>query len=155
MIAAIGLDSLGHHAPRVGAVIGFRQAETANHLAGGKTRQEALLLLFGAEGVDRMHHKRGLDGHRRTVAGIHSLDFISREAVGHMVDAGAPIFLGNGRAEKAEFAHLAHYIGVEGLVSEIGNHPWQQNVTRKGARAVTYHAFVIAELLIKEQRVIP
>jgi urease beta subunit len=75
-------------------------------------------LRLGAELVDRHHHQRGLHAHHRAVAGIDALDFARDQAVGHVVQAGAAVLFGNGRAEQAQFAHLAEDGGVHLFVAE-------------------------------------
>src|SRR6185437_4942196 len=105
------------HAASVRAVIGLGQAEAADMFAGRQLRQVFLALRLGAEGVDRIHHQRGLHAHRRAVAAVDALDLAGNEAVADISDIGAAIAL-DGRAEEAELAHLVHDLAVEALLAE-------------------------------------
>ena len=60
-----------------------------------------------------MHHQRRLHRHHRAVAGIDALDLAGDQAIGDIAEAGAAIFLRDGRAEQPERAHFAHNRRVE------------------------------------------
>ena len=108
-------DFLGarRHRAGIGAVVGLGQAEAADDLAARELGQIFAPLRLAAVGVDRVHDQRGLHRHRRAVAGIDALDLARDQAVGDIAEAGAAVFLRDGRAEQAERAHLAHDRAVE------------------------------------------
>ena len=54
-------------------------------------RQVFFALRFRAEGVDRVHHKRGLHGKRAAIAAIDTLDLARDQAICDIGDAGAAI----------------------------------------------------------------
>ena len=85
-------------------------------------RQVLPPLLLGAVSVDRVHHEARLHPHRRAVAAIDPLDRAGDQAVAHVAEPGAAIFVRNGRAEEAELAHLGHDLAVEPLVEIGGGH---------------------------------
>ena len=117
-IAAGDFLGAGDHRAGIGAVVGLGEAEAADEFAGGELRQIFAALRFGAVGVDRVHDQRGLHRHRRAVAGIDPLDLARDQAVGDVAEAGAAVFLRDGRAEQAERAHLADDRRIVAFVAE-------------------------------------
>ena len=75
-------------------------------LAGIERRQPFLLLLFGAEGVDRVGGKRGVrrDQHAARTASLG--DLFHHNDVGEHVQAGAAVLLGKIAPHEAHFTHL-------------------------------------------------
>ena len=57
-VATIDFFRTGDHGARIGAMVGFGQAEAAHHLAAGKLGQVFLFLLFGAIRFDGVHYQR-------------------------------------------------------------------------------------------------
>ena len=60
----------------------------------GEQRQPVLLLLLGAEGVDRVHHQRALHRGEGADARVAPLELLHDEAVGDVVEPGAAVFPG-------------------------------------------------------------
>ncbi|MNN05285.1 hypothetical protein D3C81_1180410 [compost metagenome] len=131
------------------------QAKAADPLAGGQLGQVLLLLRFGAEFIDRHHHQRRLHAHHRAVARIDALDFTGDQAVADIVQAGAAVLLGDGRAEQAQFAHLAEDLDVGLLVAERLQHARHQLVLAVRGGGVTHGAFVGGQLLVEQQGIGP
>ena len=154
-VAVGNLLGAGLHAAGIGAGIGLGQAEAADPLAGGELGQVFLALVLVAIGVDRIHHQRGLHRVHRAIAGIDALDLARHEAIGDVARIGAAIFLRQGDADQAEFAHLVEDVAV-GLLFQIGlGDARQQLVLRIGARGVADHALVFGELLVEHERIVP
>ena len=97
-IAAGDFFGARHHRAGIGAVIGLGEAEAADEFAGRELRQIFAPLRLAAVGVDRVHHQRRLHRHRRAIAGIDALDLARDQAVGDIAEAGAAVFLRDGRA---------------------------------------------------------
>ncbi len=131
------------------------QAEAADPFAGRQLRQILLLGRLVAELIDRHHDERGLHAHHRAIAGIDTLDFARDQAVGDVVQAGAAVLFRDGRAEQAQFAHLAEDRGVHGLVAEGIEDARLQLVLAVGGGRVAHHALFVGQLLVEQQRVIP
>ena len=92
---------------------------------------------------------------RRAVAGIDALDLARDQPVGDVAEAGAAVFLRDGRAEEAERAHLAHDLAVEALLAIGREHAREQLVLRIAARGVAHHALLFGELAFEVERVLP
>ena len=76
---------------RPGARLG--QPEAADRLAAGHLRQPSLLLLLGAEGVDRLHRQRALHGHERAQPAVDGLELGAGEPVLDRAAARAAVAL--------------------------------------------------------------
>ena len=103
-VVAVALGR-GAHAAGVGAEVGLGQAEAADRLAGRHARQPLLLLLLGAERVDREHRQRAL--HARPASGCPSRRPRARGRPGRSrrARAGAAVAL-QVHAQQAERAEL-------------------------------------------------
>ena len=154
-VAAVHRTGTGCHRAGVGAVIGLGQAEASDPLAGREPRQVLALLLLGAEFVDRHHHQRGLDAHHRAIAGIHRLDLARDQAIADVVEAGATVLFGNGRAEQAEFAHLVEDVAIGMLVAKCVLDPWLKALGGVGEGGLPHHPFLFAQLLRQIEGVVP
>ena len=135
-------------------MVGLGQAKTAHPLARRQFRQVFLPLRFAAEILDRIHHEARLHTHRRAVAAVDALDLARDQAVTDVVDAGAAVTV-DGRAEKAERAHLVHDLAIKVLAPVGFDDARQQLVLAIGAGAVAHHALVLAELILEQQRIGP
>ena len=118
-------------------------------------RQIFAALRLGAVGVDRIHHQRRLHRHHRAVAGIDALDLARNQPVADVAEAGAAVFLRDGRAEEPEMAHLVDDLAIEALFAIGGEHAREQFLLRIGARGVAHHALVLGELALEIERVLP
>ena len=130
-------------------MIGLGQAEAADQLALGEAGQEALALLFGAVGMDRVHDQARLHAHGRAVAAVHPLDLARDQPVGDVVDPGAAIAL-DGRAEQPQLPHLGHDLAVETLVPVSLQDARHQPILAVGPRGVAQHALFLAELVLEQ-----
>ena len=150
-------DFLGarRHRARIGAVVGLGEAEAAEQLGGRHLRQIFAPLRFAAIGVDRLHGERGLHRHRRAEAGIDALQFARDQAVADVVEAGAAVFLRDGRAEQPELAHFAEdrRIGVAVVVG--GDDAGEQLLLRIVARGVAHHALLGGQFAFEVERIVP
>src|SRR5262245_11615618 len=103
-------------------MVGFREAETAEQLAGGELGQELLALLSRAVGMDRVHHERALHAEQRAITRIDALKLARDQSVRDMRETGAAVAFRKRRAEKAHLAHAADDGAVETFVTEIVAH---------------------------------
>ena len=103
-VLVAGFAGGGGHAAGIGAEAGLGQAEAAQLLAAGERREPGVLLLVGAEGVDGIHHERGLHADEAAEAGVAAFQFLHHQAVFDVGHAGAAVALEVG-AEEAELAH--------------------------------------------------
>ena len=102
-----------------------------------------------------MHHERALDRHRRAVAAVDPLDRAGDQAVADIAEAGAAIFVRDGRAEQAEAAHFAQDLAVEILV-EIGfGDARLELVLGIGFGGVADHPLFVGQLVIEVERIGP
>ena len=62
---------------------------------------------------------------------------------------------GERRPEQAQFAHLAHDVAIEGLVAIHAQDARHQPVLRIGARRIADRAFLVAQLVVEQERVVP
>ncbi len=93
------------HPGRIRAVVGLREPEASDDLALRHLRQPFHPLLFAAELVDRIHHQRALHARERADAAVAAFELLHDEPVAHVVEPGAPVLLGQVRAEHAELRH--------------------------------------------------
>ena len=154
-VAAVDLAGPGLHAAGIRAVVRLGQAEAADQLAGRQARQVLAALRLAAIGVDGVHDQAGLDAHGRAVAAVDPLDFARHQAVADVVDPGAAVVLGQGRAQEAQRAHLGHDLPVEALVAVGLEHPGHQLLLAVGPGGVADEVLVLAQLLVQQQRVLP
>ena len=154
-VAVGGLLGAGAHAAGIGAGVGLGQAEAADPFAGRELGQIFLPLLLGAVGIDRIHDEARLDRHRRAVAAVDPLDRARDQAVADIAEAGAAIFVRDGRAEQPELAHLAHDLAVEALV-EIGRGDARlQLLLRIAFGRVADEPLLVGQLMIEIERIRP
>ena len=136
-------------------MVGLGEAEAADHLAGREFRQIFAALRLAAIGIDRVHHQRRLHRHQRAEAGIHPLDLARDQPVTDIIQAGAAVFLRDGRADQAERAHFADDIGIEFAVAIGREHAREQLLLRIIARGVAHHALFLGELAFEAERIVP
>ena len=143
------------HRAGIGAVVGLGQAEAADEFAARELGQIFAPLRLAAVGIDRVHDQGGLHRHRRAVAGIDALDLARDQAVGDIAEAGAAVGLGDGRAEEAEGAHLAHDRRIVLLVAKGMEHAREQLFLGVIARGVAHHALFLGQLAFEVERIVP
>jgi hypothetical protein len=112
-------------------------------------------LRFVAVGEDRIHHQRRLDAHHRSVAGIDPLHFARHQAVGDVISARAAVFFRQGHAQQPERAHLTEYFGLDRFLLVGFDDAGQQPVLSVGLRGVADLPFVVGQLPLKAERVVP
>src|SRR3546814_17806985 len=78
----------------------------------------ALLLLLGAVGEDRVHAQRRLHAGEAAQAAVAALEFLADQAVADTVEAGAAVFLRQGRAKPAEAGELGDQFGRDASLVE-------------------------------------
>ena len=144
-----------HHRARIGAVIGLGQAEAAEQFAGRHLRQIFAALRLGAIGIDRLHGERGLHRHRRAEAGIDPLELARDQPVADIAETGAAVFLGDGRAQQPERAHLAKNRRVGLAVAIGGDDARKQLLLGIVARGVAHHALFLGQLAFEVERIVP
>ena len=107
----------GAGAAGVAAGVGLGQAEAPERAAGAEVGQPLLALRLGAEPEDRRcaqpDGRLQRDGHRLVDPG----ELLDGDAQGGQVGAAAPVLLGEGDAEQAQVAHLAHGVDGERVVA--------------------------------------
>ena len=145
----------GDHRSGIGAVIRLGQTEAAYPLAGRELGQIFHPLLFGAVGIDRMHHKRALHAHCRAVAGVDALGLARHEAVDHVACGRAAVLFRQSRPEQAEFAKLPDDVAIEFLLAIRHQNSRHQLFLTIRARRIADHAFVVRELAFQQQRIVP
>ena len=143
------------HRAGIGAVVGLGQAETAEQLGGRHPGQVFAALRLAAVGVDRLHGERGLHRHGGAEAGIDPLQFARDQPVADVIEAGAAVFLRNGRAEQPERAHLALDRRVVALVAVGFDHTRQQLLLRIVARGVAHHALFFGQFAFEIEGIVP
>ena len=131
------------------------QTEAADPFAGSQFRQVFLFLRLGAEFVDRHHYQRGLYAHHRAIAGIDTLHFTGNQAVADIVEATATVLLRNGRAQQADFTHLAEDCRIGLLMAESFEHTRRELLLSELLGSVADHALFFGELLIQQQGIDP
>ena len=72
-----------------------------------------------------------------------------------MADAGAAVFLGNGRAQQTHLAHLGHDLAVEALLAEGGDDARLQLFLTIGRGRITDQNLVLGQLAVDEEGVVP
>ena len=90
----------------VGARLGLGEAERGEPLAAGERGDPALLLLVGAEQVDRHRAERGVRGERDRDRRVDARELLDRDRVGERVAARAAELLGERDAHQPELGHL-------------------------------------------------
>ena len=153
--AARHLLGAGDHRAGVGAVVGLSEPEAADHRAGRELGQIFAPLRFAAIGVDRMHHERGLHRHGRAITGIDALDLARDQAVGHIAEACAAVFLRDCGAKQPERAHFEDHGRIVALVVIGLEHAGKQLLLRIVARGVAHHALFLGEFAFEVERVFP
>jgi len=139
----------------VGTVIGFSQAKAADDLAGCKFGQKFAALRFGPVGIDRIHHQRRLHRHRRSVAGIHTLQFARDQTIGNITKSRTAILFRNGRTEQAKLAHLRQQVWIIFFVAECFDDTRHQIALRKATGAVAHHTLLFGQLAFQIERIFP
>ena len=90
----------------VRAGLGLGEPEGAELASGAEIRQQPLLLLVGAEEVDRLRAERGVGAQRDRDRGVDPGQLLDRERVGERVAAAAAVLLRERDPHQAELAHL-------------------------------------------------
>ena len=91
----------------------------------------------------------------RAIARIDPLDFARDEPVGHITRTRAAIALRQHHTEEAETAHLGKNRRVRLLGGKGFDDTRQQFLLRIIARRIADQSFLIAELLLDEERIVP
>ena len=154
-VAALDRLRDGGHRTRIGACVGFGQAEAADIFAGGKLLEVFPPLLVVPVGVDRKHDERGLHAHQASIAGIDALDLAGDEAIGDIRCARAAIFRRKGQPKQAKLAHLVENGAIRLFVSVRLDDPGTQPVFREGMRCFLDQTLFVAELLVQQKGVGP
>ena len=102
-----------------------------------------------------MHHQARLHAHARAIAGIDALHLARNQAIANVVQARAAEFLGDGRAQESQLAHLGEDGAVEMLVAEIVAHARGQPLLAKLVRVVAHDALVLGKLVADAQGIGP
>ena len=136
-------------------MVGLGQAETAHHLTGRQFWQGAFFQGFLAEGMDGVHHQRGLYAQCRTVGGIHPFHFPGNQAVADVVQARATILFRQGGAQHAQLAHLVEDVPVELLMPVGLDDARHQPLLAEAADAVADLTLGIVQLRVETQQIIP
>src|SRR5699024_9787114 len=120
---AVLQGGLGPGASGIGAGFGFGQAEGSQARGVGELGQPFLLLLFGAEAVDRHRAQgdSGLEGDRQRL--VDPADLLDGQAQGEVVAAHAAVLLVEGQTEQPHLPHLGDEgVGELVLGIELGGH---------------------------------
>ena len=97
-------------------VVGFGEAEAADHLGLRQLGEVVLLLRFRSEREDRIHHEGALHGREGADTRVAALELLHDQAVGHARKTSAAVLLGKVGTEHAQFGHLGHeFIGKAAL----------------------------------------
>jgi hypothetical protein len=112
------------------------------------------ILGFAAVLIDRVHHQRALHADGAAVAAVHALHFAGDQAIGHVAQAGAAIAF-NGGAQKTHGPGLVHDFAVKLFVAGGHQHAGLQLFLAEGVGRVDDGAFVVAELLVQQEGVLP
>ena len=142
----------GAHAAGVGAEVGLGEAEAAELLAGGQLRQPVVLLLVGAEGVDRIHDQRRLHADEAADAGVAALQLLHDQAVLDIGHAGAAVAF-DGRAEEAQFAHGLDQFAREAAVAIALLDDGNEVVFDKVAGGVASEALFFREQVVESEKI--
>ena len=145
----------GRQTAGVGTGIRLGQAKAADPLALAEPGQVFLLLLLGAEGIDRQHDQRGLHAEHRPVAGIDTLDFPRNESVGDVIQPGTAVLRRQGWAEQSHVAHFPEDGRIDGFMTKGIANARLQGFLGKRPGGVADLAFVGRQLRIEQQRVFP
>ncbi|NRP42844.1 hypothetical protein XMM3392_003255 [Aliiroseovarius sp. xm-m-339-2] len=154
-IAAIDLFGGGFHRTGIGARIRLGQAKAANPLTRCQFRQVFRALLFGAIGIDRIHHQRGLHRHHRTVATVDALNFTRHQTIGHIARANAAELFRDGGAQQAHFTHLTEDLRIGFFARKRLGHTRHQLVFAIGAGRITDHTLIFGQLVFQQEGIVP
>ena len=141
---AVACRAVVQHAAGVGAEVGLGQAEAADRLGRGELRDPAVLLLLGAEGVDRVHDQRALHRHEAAQPRVAALQLLHDQAVGDVAQAGQAVLVDVG-AEQAELGHLGHQVHREARLLVALLDDGHHLVVDEGAHAFADHALLFGE----------
>jgi hypothetical protein len=95
-------------------------------------------------------HRQG-----RAEAGIDALDLARNQPIGDIAEARAAISLRNGRAEQAEFAHLADHTRIVFFLAVGHEHARKQFVLGVIARGVAHHPLFLGQFTFEIERILP
>ena len=98
----------GHHAARVGAVVGLGQAEAADRLALASLGSQWVFCSSLPNFEDRVHHQAALHAGEGADARIAPLELLHEQAVGHVVQLRAAVAGRHVRPEDAQLRHLRY-----------------------------------------------
>ncbi|NRP42849.1 hypothetical protein XMM3392_003260 [Aliiroseovarius sp. xm-m-339-2] len=154
-IAAVNLFGSGFHRTGIGPCIRFSQAKAADPLARRQFRQVFRALLFGAIGIDRIHHQRALHRHHRTVTTVDALHLARHQTIGHVTCANAAEFLRDGGAQQAHFTHLTEDLRVGLLARKRLGHTRHQLVFAIGAGRIADHTLIFGQLVFQQEGIVP
>src|SRR6185437_10669816 len=129
---------------RIGAAVRLGEAEAADELSAGHARKILLLLLLGAEGMNRVHAERGLHRDEAADAGVAALELLTDQAVADGVEAGAAVALER-RAEEAEAGELRNQVSREVVLLETLLDDGQHFVVDEPRDGLLHHALLFTE----------
>mmetsp|Transcript_10227 Transcript_10227/g.23640 ORF Transcript_10227/g.23640 Transcript_10227/m.23640 type:complete len:274 (-) Transcript_10227:35-856(-) len=142
------------HGAWVRPVVWLREAEATHHPARCELWKIFVFLLVRAKREDGVHHKRGLDTHRRPVRAVDPLNMVGGEAVSVVRNARASIS-GYRRTQESQLPHLGHDCPVE-LPKAVRFHDArQQLLPRVRLGRGGNHGFFLGQLRIESERVGP
>ena len=114
-----------------------------------------LLLLVAAEGVDGVHHEGALHGGKGADPTVTPLELLHDQAVGHVVEPGAAIFLGQIGAEEAQVGHPGDQLLGE-LSFDVGlADDRDQVLVHPGPHRVAHGALFLGEERIEVEKIDP
>ena len=104
-----------------------------------------LLLLVAAEGVDGIHHQRALHRGKGADPAVAPLQLLHDEPVGHVVEPGAAVLLGQVGAEQAQLGHSRDQLLGE-LALDVGlADDRHQVLVHPGTHGVAHGALLLGE----------
>ena len=136
-------------------MVGFGQTKASNGLAGCQLGQVFLLLRFGAKFKNWHHHQAALHAHHAAVAAVNALYLTGDQTVGHVIQSGATVLLGDRGAQQAQLTHLPKNRHIGRAIAKRLDHARQQFVLAIRGRGVAHHALVITELAVQQKGVLP
>ena len=150
-----GFAGGGDHAGRVRSIVGLGQSEAADLGPGRQLREPFLALFLGAKGIDRVHHERTLHRRERADPAVAALEFLHDQPVGHVVQAGTAVFLGQVGAEEAQLRHARDQFLREAALDVAGADDRHQLFVHPRPDAVPDRPFLLAEQRIEIVEVHP
>ena len=135
-------------------MVGFRQPKTTQKFSLRHGRQEPLLLLLAAEGVNCPHGEARMGADCHTKCRVHALEFASDDSIRNMAEAGTSVSF-ECSAQETHLAEFAHDLRIEPLISVPLQDQGCQPILGEPAGTVADEALLLVELIAKEERVTP